>query len=136
METYLDRIRNKKEPYDLDKIQDALAAGETLEGHLDKVWKRENHVNIDTTFKIIGDLASAVNVIHQAGAIHLDIKPANIILCDDRPILMNFGVLSSKDFPEQTTRGEFVGTIRYAAPEYLFGEGYDSSIDIREAFPL
>jgi serine/threonine protein kinase len=32
--------------------------------------------------------------------------------------------------PEQTTTGAFLGTIRYSAPEYLFGKPYDHTIDV------
>src|SRR6185503_3171295 len=43
---------------------------------------------------------------------------------------MDLGVVFSEAFPEQTTAGSFLGTVRYAAPEYLFGENYDSRVDI------
>jgi serine/threonine protein kinase len=104
--------------------------GETLESYLENRRNRKVHTNLDFAFTIIGNLASAISTVHQAGAIHRDVKPANIILSDGLPILMDLGVVSSKDFPEQTTSGAFLGTIRYAAPEYLFGEGYNSSIDV------
>jgi serine/threonine protein kinase len=105
-------------------------AGETLESYLEERSRRNEYVKNDFAFKIIGDLASVINAIHQAGAIHRDVKPANIIISDHGPILMDLGVIRSNDFPEQTTSGSFLGTIRYAAPEYLFGENYDSSIDV------
>jgi serine/threonine protein kinase len=104
--------------------------GNTLESYLEERRRQNIPIDLGFAFKIIGDLASVINALHQAGAIHRDVKPANIILSGDKPILMDLGVISSKDFPEQTTSGAFLGTIRYAAPEYLFGEEYDSRIDI------
>lgn len=130
LESYLEKFRRKKDSIDLDKLKEALASGETLGSYLDDVWRKENHIDLDFAFKIVGELASAISAIHQAGAIHRDIKPANIILSDRRPVLMDFGVITSKDFPEQTTSGEFLGTIRYAAPEYLFDGNYSPNIDV------
>src|SRR5205085_11064570 len=80
--------------------------------------------------EIIGSLAAALHELHTAGAIHRDVKPANVILSKFGPILMDLGVVASRDFPEQTHTGSFLGTIRYGAPEYLFGEEYDWRIDV------
>lgn len=105
-------------------------SGQILEDYLEEKRRQNLYIDLDIAFKIIGDLASVINAIHRAGAIHRDVKPANIILTDTGAVLMDLGVISSKDFPEQTTSGSFLGTIRYAAPEYLFGENYDSRIDV------
>ena len=130
LEGYLEGIRRKRIPIGLINPAEIEASGGTLGSYLEELWRKEEHIPLDVAFNIVGDLASAISAVHQSGAIHRDIKPANIILSDSGPILMDFGVISSKDFPEQTTSGEFLGTIRYAAPEYLFGESYDSRIDV------
>jgi serine/threonine-protein kinase len=75
--------------------------GETLESYLQKLRRRHKFVKPDLAFKIIGSLASVLYALHQAGAIHRDVKPANIILSGDVPVLMDLGVISSKEFPEQ-----------------------------------
>jgi serine/threonine protein kinase len=105
-------------------------AGVTLEEYLNQARSERRSIDISTAFQILGKLASALNTLHSAGAIHRDVKPANIILADNGPVLMDLGVVSSESFPEQTTTGAFLGTIRYTAPEYLFGESYDSHIDL------
>jgi serine/threonine protein kinase len=131
LESCFERIRREKLPIDWNKANASYQVSyEARERYFDDIWNKEKHIDLDFAFKIVGDLASAIAAIHETGAIHRDIKPANIILSNDGPILMDFGVMTSKDFPEQTTSGEFLGTIRYAAPEYLFGETYDSSIDV------
>jgi serine/threonine protein kinase len=43
---------------------------------------------------------------------------------------MDFGVVQTDRFPEQTTSGQFLGTIRYGAPEYLFGEASTTLVDV------
>lgn len=105
-------------------------SGETLDNYLKTSREERRRIDVEFGFTTLGGLAAAVAAIHKADAIHRDVKPANIILSSTGPILMDLGVISSKNFPEQTTSGAFLGTIRYAAPEYLFGETYDSSIDL------
>lgn len=119
-----------KDPDGLPALIMAYYSGETLETYLDTSRRKQEHVNLDYAFRIVGELASAISAIHQAGAIHRDIKPANIILSNGSPILMDLGVISSKDFPEQTTSGSFLGTIRYAAPEYIFEGSCGLSVDV------
>jgi serine/threonine protein kinase len=43
---------------------------------------------------------------------------------------MDLGVVTSRDFAQHTTTGTFLGTIRYAAPEYLLGREYDCTADV------
>jgi len=104
--------------------------GETLDKYLQGLRNGKKSPDMEVAFRFIGGLASALGALHDAGVIHRDVKPANIILDNGKPILMDLGVVRSRDFPEQTTTGAFLGTIRYAAPEYLFGDEYDSRIDI------
>ena len=104
--------------------------GKTLESYLDKLRSRKKFLEVEKAFSIIGGIAGALAILNEDNIIHRDVKPANIIINKDRPILMDFGVVKSSDFPEQTKTGSFLGTIRYAAPEYLLGEEYDKTIDI------
>lgn len=105
-------------------------AGETLEQYLERMRRNKEEVPIDFAFKIVRDIASALVVLHEAGAVHRDVKPANIMIAETGAILMDLGVVSVPELPEETTTGHFLGTIRYAAPEYLFGNSWDSRIDV------
>jgi serine/threonine protein kinase len=104
--------------------------GKTLAEYLEEKRQEDIPIDLEFAFQIILDIAYAIKTLHEAGAIHRDVKPANIILSKNGPILMDLGVVKSQDFSEQTTKDAFLGTIRYAAPEYLFAEDYDNSIDI------
>ena len=105
-------------------------AGDTLETRLQDARTRATVIEPETAFQIVYGLASALMALHNAGIIHRDVKPSNVILSKVGPILTDLGVVRSDHFPEQTTAGTFLGTIRYAAPEYLFGKVYDSRVDI------
>ena len=108
----------------------AYYSGETVDQYLQRLRNEKQYPDTETAFRIIGGLASVLNTLHSSGIIHRDVKPSNIILDNSDPILMDLGVIRSHDFPEQTTTGAFLGTIRYAAPEYLFGDAYDSGVDV------
>jgi serine/threonine protein kinase len=105
-------------------------AGETLESHL-RTWRTDGtSPPLDEAFKIIGDLASALVVLHERAIVHRDVKPSNVILSGGSAVLMDLGVVAVESLAEGTTTREFLGTIRYAAPEYLFETSSDAATDI------
>lgn len=104
--------------------------GESLERTLMRARQAREPVDAAQAMKWVGHLAGALAALHNAGAIHRDVKPANVLVTPDGLILMDLGVVFSTDFPEQTDTGTFLGTIRYGAPEYLFGEFHDQRSDV------
>jgi serine/threonine-protein kinase len=104
--------------------------GPTLESLLREMRARDTPLPVETSFAYLRDLASGIRALHAGGIIHRDIKPANVIVHSEGLVVADFGVVRSQDLPEQTTTGAFLGTIRYAAPEYLFGRDYNDRIDI------
>jgi len=105
-------------------------AGESLQSLLQRKRATGDQISLSDGFQIIGALAAGIAAVHKVGCIHRDIKPANIVLEESNPVIMDFGVVRSSALPEQTTTGTFLGTLRYSAPEYIFGEECDSSGDI------
>lgn len=51
-----------------------------------------------------GELAAALEAMHRAGLLHLDIKPENAIFCDGRAVLVDFDLLQRRDGADLTTR--------------------------------
>jgi len=65
------------------------------------------------------------------GVIHRDLKPNNIMLCNNGElVLMDFGVARPADASFHTTDGAVVGTVQYMSPEMLVGKKFDSRTDI------
>jgi serine/threonine protein kinase len=82
-------------------------------------------------------LIDAVSALHAAGCIHRDVKPANIMLetGTERVVLTDFGVVADLEATTLLTEGhEFLGTMAYAAPEWLLREpetaGREPAIDV------
>lgn len=84
----------------------------------------------DACRKILGQVVSALDYAHEAGIVHRDIKPPNIMLDrDGRVQLMDFGLAKPLDEIDATQRGVIVGTPRYMSPEQMRGEPVDTRAD-------
>jgi hypothetical protein len=74
-------------------------------------------------------LVAGVSALHEAGRVHCDIKPSNILVTQaGRLVLLDFG-LSLPLEPVRAPRSEFAGTLAYAAPEQLWGEAATPATD-------
>lgn len=69
--------------------------------------------------RIIEQVAKAVHAAHQAGLLHRDSKPSNILLDDDFAYLIDFGIARAINDTRMTKYGNPIGTFEYIAPERL-----------------
>ncbi|WP_051468159.1 protein kinase domain-containing protein [Actinomadura oligospora] len=64
-------------------------------------------------------LAEALVAIHQAGLVHRDLKPANVLLAEDGPRVIDFGISRAMDGTTLTGTGVVMGSAGYMAPEQV-----------------
>ncbi|CAL9558455.1 Serine_threonine-protein kinase PknD [Nocardiopsis dassonvillei] len=75
-------------------------------------------------------LAEGLQAIHACGLVHRDLKPANIILADDGPRIIDFGIARPLDADSMTTRGAVFGTLPYMSPEQTEGSRVGPASDM------
>ena len=67
-------------------------------------------------------LLETLSRIHAAGVIHRDLKPGNVLVCEEgRPTLLDFGVSWESIDPQLPGNGEILGTPLFLAPEQIHG---------------
>jgi predicted Ser/Thr protein kinase len=80
-------------------------------------------------FRLAVGTATALAAIHQAGVVHRDFKPANVMLADDGPRVIDFGI--ARDLTQETTvTSRVFGTPAYMAPEQVSGERATPATDV------
>jgi serine/threonine-protein kinase len=103
--------------------------GETLRRRLDR-----KRLTLDETLSILEALADALEAAHDAGVVHRDVKPANVLLHAlprgrERVKLLDFGVALLRSQAEAGA-GLVVGTPSYLSPEQARAEHVDGRADI------
>ncbi len=74
-------------------------------------------------------MIGALRAIHAAGVVHRDVKPANVLLLDDAPILIDFGIAHVVDESRITVAGLVMGTPGYLPPELIEGQPITPATD-------
>ncbi|MEU6380276.1 serine/threonine-protein kinase [Streptomyces sp. NPDC046909] len=70
--------------------------------------------------ELAAGLAEAIRDIHRAGVVHRDLKPANVMLADDGPRVIDFGISRATEFAASdvlTQTGRVMGTPPFMSPE-------------------
>jgi serine/threonine-protein kinase len=89
-------------------------------------WRRVVSIGID--------VLEALSAAHASGILHRDVKPDNVMLCQDAEgscaKLVDWGLCFSASLPSITLAGEVLGTTEYMAPERCNEEPYDARSDL------
>ena len=74
---------------------------------------------------------SALETAHQAGIVHRDVKPGNLMVRPDGKLkLTDFGIAQAVDDPRLTTSGSLIGSPAYMAPERIHGHEAGPASDL------
>jgi len=75
-------------------------------------------------------LAEALSAIHAAGVVHRDLKPANVLLAEDGPRVIDFGISRGVEASALTHTGLVVGSPGFMSPEQAEGREVGPPSDI------
>ncbi|MFE6306156.1 WD40 repeat domain-containing serine/threonine protein kinase [Nocardiopsis sp. NPDC057823] len=75
-------------------------------------------------------LAEGLEAIHTCGLVHRDLKPANIIMANDGPRIIDFGIARPLDASGMTQTGALIGTLSYMSPEQAQGQPVGPASDV------
>ncbi|MEU3414966.1 PQQ-binding-like beta-propeller repeat protein [Streptomyces sp. NPDC006658] len=87
--------------------------GPTLSEHV----KRSGPMAPEQLRRLMAGLAEALRDIHRVGVVHRDLKPGNVLLAEDGPKVIDFGISRPKDSELRTETGKLIGTPPFMAPE-------------------
>ncbi|MEW6368883.1 MAG: serine/threonine-protein kinase [Acidobacteriota bacterium] len=105
---------------------------EYVEGKtLSELIKLQGRMNPSDGIPLIRQVVSALREAHNAGVIHRDLKPHNIMVgADWHASVMDFGLSLASGLDRLTQDGMLVGTPSYMAPEQLEGRDFDQRADL------
>ena len=119
--------------YDFGESADrAWLVMELVEGEpLSALLHREGALSPERTLQVIAQTAAALQVAHDGGVVHRDVKPGNLLLRPDGVVkVTDFGIASAVDATPVTRTGEVVGTAYYLSPEQARGDGAGPASDL------
>jgi len=120
--------------YDADEVDGVLyLAMRYVRGRsLQALIRDRSSLSPPETLWIAEQIGGALDAAHNAGLVHRDVKPANILIAEpgDHAYLCDFGLAKRTSSRGMTQVGSFLGSVDYCAPEQIEGRPLDGRADI------
>lgn len=97
---------------------------------LDDLVNRTGPLTGDALHTLARGLAEALTTLHNAGVVHRDLTPGNVLMLDGEPQVIDLGLAVAADVTAMTRSGLVLGTPGYLAPEQVTGSVVTPAIDV------
>lgn len=98
---------------------------------LSTILEREKVLPPERVLSIMWQTAQALHQAHQAGLVHRDIKPGNLLITPEGQVkITDFGISRVTDQVPLTATGQVMGTVQYLAPEQASGKPASPATDM------
>ncbi|SMF62483.1 Stk1 family PASTA domain-containing Ser/Thr kinase [Streptomyces sp. Amel2xC10] len=107
--------------------------GRPLGSVLDEDVRQQGAMPADKALKITADVLAALEISHEMGLVHRDIKPGNVMMTKRGVVkVMDFGIARAMQsgVTSMTQTGMVVGTPQYLSPEQALGRAVDARSDL------
>jgi serine/threonine protein kinase len=84
----------------------------------------------DAVLTLAAGLAEGLSAIHAAGVVHRDLKPSNVLLAQDGPRVIDFGISRALEATMMTTTGMVLGSPGFMSPEQAKGDTVGPPSDV------
>jgi serine/threonine protein kinase len=92
--------------------------------------ERHGPLPVSSVAALAAGLAEGLSAVHEAGVIHRDLTPSNVILAQDGPRIIDFGISSAADATALTGTGYTIGSPGFMSPEQAEGKTAGPPSDI------
>lgn len=98
---------------------------------LSVILEREKTLPWEKALSILAQTGRALQVAHDQGLVHRDVKPGNLLITPTRRVkITDFGIARLADQVPLTATGQVMGTVQYLSPEQATGQNATGSSDI------
>ncbi|MGW2461159.1 protein kinase domain-containing protein [Streptomyces sp. NPDC001761] len=124
-----DELNGMATPYIVMEYVEGRPLGSVLEEDI----RHYGAMPADKALKITADVLAALEISHEKGLVHRDIKPGNVMVTRRGVVkVMDFGIARAMQsgVTSMTQTGMVVGTPQYLSPEQALGRGVDARSDL------
>ena len=84
----------------------------------------------EMVLRLIAGVAEAMQAIHAAGLVHRDLKPSNVLLAQDGPRVIDFGIARALEAASITRSDIIMGSPGFLSPEQVLGLPILPAVDV------
>ena len=115
---------------DLDSPTPWLATAYVAGPSLTEAVRDHGPLPVSTVLALAAGLAESLSAIHGAGVVHGDLKPSNVLLAEDGPRVIDFGISQAAEASPATGPHLMIGSPGFMSPEQVMGSEITPASDM------